>query len=110
MRHFLIATALWITLAGLGLFFWYGIASDCCSELKYFHGVSQLRGKVKLGWISEAGAERQIAQMQQAYLKFVWDTAKTPLLLSALSIPILTFLLWAWGNATTQTNETSPHP
>ncbi|OQY98909.1 MAG: hypothetical protein B6D41_01940 [Chloroflexi bacterium UTCFX4] len=110
MRHFLIATALWVTLAGLGLFFWYGMASDCCSDLKYFYGVTRLQGKVKLGWISEADAERQIAQLQQTYLKFVWDTAKTPLLLSALSIPILAFLLWAWGNATTPPNATSPHP
>jgi len=88
-----IAIALWTILAGLGLLFWYGMASDCCSDIKYFHGVARLRGEANLGWLTQDEAERRIAEMHQAYLRFVWDTAKLPLLVSMLAIPIIALLL-----------------
>lgn len=99
-RSFIVATAVWASFAALALFFWYGIASDCCADLKYFHGVSRLRGEAKLGWISQAEAEQRISEMERQYRNYVWDTAKLPLFLSALVIPFLTIVFYRWSGDT----------
>ncbi|MDL1897774.1 hypothetical protein FBQ82_16045 [Anaerolineae bacterium CFX7] len=99
-RSFIVAVTVWAFFAALALFFWYGIASDCCADLKYFHGVSRFRGEAKLGWISQAEAEQLISEMEQQYLKFVWDTSKLPLCLSVLAVPLLAILLFRWKGDT----------
>lgn len=97
-RHsILVATLLWLITAGFGLFLWYGVASDCCSDLKFFHGVSVLRGEVKLGRLGQIEADRRISIMQQEYLRIVLDKAAMPLIGSLVLIPILTLLIGWWS-------------
>lgn len=92
-RAALLAVSIWLITAGLGLLLWGLYGMVCCSPVDYPEAVSESQGYARFGWITQAEADRRIAEARQEYISWAWEQAKRPLAASALAVPLLTLLI-----------------